>query len=132
MTDSPYYEFEIDMIVRDGPDVGRAIDGYGGHWWGMWSAPEIAMLIIAGHRFYTTVDGLRAEVYAAYTSDGRAYLKTTADSTTRNNLSELDWTTFRQVTTAPRWLFLTPMWRMAVYRYRTALGGSGAAALLSR
>lgn len=82
-------EYEVTCIVPDGNDPDRRIDAIGGYRWNLKIDEAIQHIESGVNSFYTNQQGLFARVIVAVRSNGRKYLKTTADGQEPNNLLSL-------------------------------------------
>lgn len=88
---------EVTCSSKDGPDpdyrldgIGGATGGTGGGGWYLTLDAAIKGILDGKYAFWTKVRGIRAEVEVyKHPKSGRYYLRTTADSTTENNLLKL-------------------------------------------
>lgn len=84
--------YQVTCITPDGSDSDQRIDAIGGTSGGGWKLlidDAIAKIDGGTHEFWTNVDGRSADVIVAKRSNGRKYLKTTADGVEPNNLLKL-------------------------------------------
>jgi hypothetical protein len=88
--------YQVTCIIPDGSDPDQRIDAIGGATGGQGGGPwqlliDAAIVNIENgtYTFWTLVQGRRAEVIVAKRSNGRKYLKTTADGYEPNNLLSL-------------------------------------------
>jgi hypothetical protein len=81
-------DYQITCITPDGSDPGRRIDGVGGPW-GRLSEDQAIAMIDAGHTFWTSVNGLRADVRVGGSILGGRFLTTSPDGYLPNNLLHL-------------------------------------------
>ncbi|MDZ4366471.1 MAG: DUF3892 domain-containing protein [Afipia sp.] len=87
---------QVTCIVPDGNDADQRIDAIGGSTgatnggpWKLLIDDAIARIENGTFEFWTTANGSTVDVVVAKRSNGRKYLKTTADSYEPNNLLAL-------------------------------------------
>lgn len=79
---------EITCIVPDGSDPDNRIDKVGGPGWTKYEDTVIQEIENEGREYFVDVDGARVDVVVSQ-RDGRKYLRTDPDKTTKNNLLSL-------------------------------------------
>jgi hypothetical protein len=82
------HALHITNCIADGPDPGFSPDIVSGIGWAMKMNVAIKMAV-GGQQFYTTANGVRAEVWVARGPYDRLYLRTSPDATVANDLGEI-------------------------------------------
>ena len=82
-------DYQVTCHIPDGSDADQRIDAIGGAGWQHRIDDAIRNIETYVHTYWTYVGGNRATVIVATRSNGRKYLKTTADSYEPNNLLAL-------------------------------------------
>lgn len=80
---------QVTCITPDGADADQRIDAIGAAGWRYLIDEAIAKIEARSHEFWTYAQGRVADVVVAKRSNGRKYLKTTADGVEPNNLLAL-------------------------------------------
>lgn len=81
--------YQVTCHIPDGQDADQRIDAIGGSGWRHLIDDAIRYLETRTNDYWTMVAGARADVIVAKRTNGRKYLKTTADGVEPNNLLKL-------------------------------------------
>lgn len=81
--------YQVTCHIPDGGDPDQRIDAIGGAGWQHQTDTAIRNIETNVHTYWTLVDGRHVDVVVAKRSNGRKYLKTTADGYEPNNLLAL-------------------------------------------